>query len=135
MIPSSNPAPPAPALTDPSAIDCRPPCRFNPIQIAADRSGACVVFLLQTDNLSVFPAAAFAERRSPPPFICCRVPHPNQPKHALSTNIPVAYKHGSCRTKKSSEIDRNPNDSERRQTKRLLLFFHCDKNCADRKST
>ena len=34
MIPSSNPAPPARALTDPSAIDSRPPCRFNRIQIA-----------------------------------------------------------------------------------------------------
>jgi len=66
----------------------------------------------------------------PTTFVCCRVPHPNQPKlHFQQTHL-SALEHDACRTTDSSKFDENPNDSERMQVQRLALFFQHDKNYA-----
>jgi hypothetical protein len=48
---------------------------------------------------------------------------------------PNAIQQGACRTKKFHKYDENPNDLEQSQTKRLSLFFQCDKNSARMKSS
>jgi len=103
------------------------PRRFN---CGQNRSGACVVLLLQTTNLSVFPAAARAERQSPTTFRLLPG-SPPKPAQTYSFNKHTArIQARRVPNRGIRKFDGNPNYSERLRANWLSLFFQRDKNCA-----
>jgi len=85
--------------------------------------------LLQTNNLSVFPAAAYAGQ-VPHPLRLLPGSPPQSTQTRSFTNTTDRLKARRVPNKEIRKYDENPNDSERRRAKRLSLFFQRDKNCA-----